>query len=123
MMAAGKGQPGSPANRRTRPGAKPDLLSPSQPGTPRPDQLLNPPWATPPPSGSEALGLTQNPQPVVDGDDDDVAVAGQDAAVDHVARPLHVGAPVDVDHDRLQSVFIVDVCGEHRRIKTSNTGV
>lgn len=68
------------------------------------------------------FGLTQNPQPVVDGDDDDVPVAGQDAAVDHVARPLHVGAPVDVDHDRLQTVLIVDVCREHGAVRTPTSG-
>ena len=54
--------------------------------------------------------LTQDAQAVVDGDDDDIAVAGQDAAVDHVARALHVGPAVDVHHHRLLAVLIMDVC-------------
>lgn len=54
--------------------------------------------------------LTEHAQPVVDGDDDDVAVAGQDTSVEHVARALHVGAPVDEDHDGLGAAALPDVC-------------
>lgn len=45
--------------------------------------------------------LTEDADTVVEGDDDDISVAGQDASVDHVARALHVGSSVDVNHDRL----------------------
>lgn len=53
--------------------------------------------------------LTQDPQPVVNGDDDDIAVACQDAAVYHVAGALHVRPAVDVDHYGLLTVLIMDV--------------
>lgn len=44
--------------------------------------------------------LTQDADAEVERDDDDIAVAGQDAAVDHVPCALHVGASVNVDHHR-----------------------
>lgn len=54
--------------------------------------------------------LTEHAQAVVDGDDDDIAVAGQDAAVEHAAGALHVGAPVDEHHHRLGAAALPDVC-------------
>ena len=59
-----------------------------------------------------ARRLTQNPQAVVDGDDDDVAVAGQDAPVDDVAGAFHVRASVDIDHHGLLTALIMDVWGK-----------
>lgn len=53
--------------------------------------------------------LTQNSQSVVNRDHDDVAIAGQHAAVYHVPSALHVGSAVDIDHDRLLTVLIMDV--------------
>lgn len=60
----------------------------------------------------EGGSLTENPQAVVDGDDDDVAVAGQDAPVNHVPCSFHVGAAVNVHHHWLLTVLIVDVWGQ-----------
>lgn len=53
--------------------------------------------------------LTKNPQAVVNGYDDNIPVASQDAPVDHVARTLHVRSAVDVHHHRLLTVLIMDV--------------
>ena len=44
--------------------------------------------------------LTKNPNTVVERDDNDIPVAGQNTAVNHVSGPLHVGASVDVHHYR-----------------------
>lgn len=58
--------------------------------------------------------LTEDSDAVVESDNDDISVAGQDAAIDHVARPLHVGSPVDVDHHRLgPGVSYVCKSGHH----------
>lgn len=45
--------------------------------------------------------LTEKADTVVESDNDDISVASQDTPIDHVARPLHVGSSVDVDHHRL----------------------
>lgn len=58
-------------------------------------------WIKIPKSQPKICGLTQNSKPVVDCDDDDVPIAGQDATIDHVACSLHVGTTMDVDHDWL----------------------
>ena len=55
--------------------------------------------------------LTEHAQAVVDGDDDDVAVAGEDAAVEQVGGALHVGAAVDEHHDGLGAPALSDVWG------------
>lgn len=58
--------------------------------------------------------LTEDSDAVVESDNDDISVAGQDAPIDHVARPLHVGSSVDVDHHRLgPSVSYVCKSGHH----------
>lgn len=58
--------------------------------------------------------LTEDTDAVVESDNDDISVAGQDAPVDHVARPLHVGPSVDVDHHRLgPGVSYVCKSGHH----------
>lgn len=58
--------------------------------------------------------LTEDADAVVESDNDDVSVAGQDAAIDHVARALHVGPSVDVDHHRLgPGVSYVCKSGHH----------
>ncbi|MEJ1288579.1 hypothetical protein NN561_019611 [Cricetulus griseus] len=67
-----------------------------------------------PPTRVQRAGLTQDAQAVVDGDDDDVAVARQHAAVDHVPGALHVGAAVDVNHHGLPAARVVDVWRETR---------
>ena len=43
--------------------------------------------------------LTQDADPVVEGDDEDVAVGGEDAGVPQVPRAPREGLPVHVDHD------------------------
>lgn len=53
--------------------------------------------------------LTEDADSIVESDNDDVSIAGQDAPVDHVSRPFHVGPSVDVDHHRL-GPGISDVC-------------
>lgn len=50
---------------------------------------------------NQLAGLTQNSEAVVYRNDDNVSVAGEDAAVNHVAGSFHVGSAVDVNHDRL----------------------
>ena len=50
---------------------------------------------------TRAGGLTEHAQAVVHRHDDDVAVGGQDAGVEHVPRALHEGAAVDEEHHRL----------------------
>ncbi len=58
--------------------------------------------------------LTKDADSVVESDNDDISVAGQDAPIDHVARPLHVGSSVDVHHHRLgPSVSYVCKSGHH----------
>lgn len=58
--------------------------------------------------------LTEDSDAVVESDNDDISVAGQDAPIDHVARPLHVGSSVDVDHHRLgPGVSYVCKSGHH----------
>lgn len=55
--------------------------------------------------------LTQHSETIVEGYDNDVAVAGEHAAIHHVARAFCVRAPVDVDHYRPRPSLLVDVCG------------
>ena len=57
---------------------------------------------------------TEHTEAVVEGDDDDVAIAGQHAAVHHVPRALSVGAAVDVYHHRPLAPLLVDVWGRER---------
>lgn len=58
--------------------------------------------------------LTEDSDAVVESDNNDISVAGQDASIDHVARPLHVGSSVDVDHHRLgPSISYVCKSGHH----------
>lgn len=58
--------------------------------------------------------LTKDSDAVVESDNDDISVAGQDAPIDHVARPLHVGSSMDVDHHRLgPSISYVCKSGHH----------
>lgn len=57
--------------------------------------------------------LTEHAQTVVHGDHDDVAVGCEDAGVEHVSRPLHVGAAMDEQHHRLLPT-VTDICGEER---------
>lgn len=49
----------------------------------------------------EVAPRTEDAQAVVHGDDDDVAVGRQHAAIEHVPCPLHVGAAVEEEHHRL----------------------
>lgn len=65
---------------------------------------------------------TEDAQPVVDGDDDHIAVASQDAAVKHVAGSLHVGAAVDEDHHRFGAATLPNVCGDGDRKQAGGTG-
>lgn len=58
--------------------------------------------------------LTKDSNAIVESDNDDVPIAGQDASVNHVARPLHVGPSMDVDHHRLGTgVSYVCKSGHH----------
>lgn len=58
--------------------------------------------------------LTEDSDAVVESDNDDISVAGQDASIDHVACPLHVGPSVDVNHHRLgPSISYVCKSGHH----------
>lgn len=65
---------------------------------------------------------TEDAQPVVDGDDDHIAVASQDAAVKHVASSLHVGTAVDEDHHRFWAATLPNVCGDGDRKQAGGTG-
>lgn len=49
----------------------------------------------------ESRILTQDAQPIVDGDDNHIPIAGQDAAVKHIPSSFHVRAPMDENHHRL----------------------
>lgn len=53
--------------------------------------------------------LTQHSQSVVKGNHNDVSIAGQDAAIDHVPCAFHVRSAVNVYHDRPQTILVVDV--------------
>lgn len=55
--------------------------------------------------------FTQHSETIVEGYDNDVAVAGEHAAIHHVARAFCVRAPVDVDHYWPRPSLLVDVCG------------
>ena len=58
--------------------------------------------------------LTEDSDAVVERDNNDIPVAGQDTPIDHVARPLHVGSSVDVDHHGLGTgVSYVCKSGHH----------
>jgi hypothetical protein len=50
--------------------------------------------------------LTKYPEPEVDGDDQDVPIAGQDAAIIRVPRVPLVGLPVDVQDDGERSLHL-----------------
>lgn len=82
--------------------------------TERPSGKLKLKWLNKPASAweNQKPEHTQDSQPVVDGDDDDVAVTGQDAAINHVPSSLHEGASMDVNHDWLQPVLIMDIWGK-----------
>lgn len=64
--------------------------------------------------GETEARLTQDADPVVQRDDDDIAVAGQNAAVDHVPCALHVRAAVYVDHHGF-GTGVSDVCKSGHR--------
>ena len=51
--------------------------------------------------------LTQHPEPVVDGDDDRVAVGGHDGAVPEVAAAPVEAVPVDEEQNRQPGVLDV----------------
>lgn len=53
--------------------------------------------------------ITQDSQAVVEGYDDDAAVARQHASIHHVPGAFGVRAPVDVDHHRPQAPFLMDI--------------
>lgn len=58
--------------------------------------------------------LTQDSDAVVESYYDDISIAGQDAPIDHVACPLHVGSSMDVDHHGLgTSISYVCKSGHH----------
>lgn len=64
----------------------------------------------------EAWSLTQHAQPVVDGDDNDITIAGEDAAIHQVPSAFHVRAAMDVNHDRplpAPTARVAGVCAEH----------
>lgn len=56
------------------------------------------------------MSLTQDANTIVQGDNDDVAVAGEHTSINHVPAALHVRASVDVHHDRFGSC-VSDICG------------
>ncbi len=60
-------------------------------------------------------GLTEHSEPVVHGDDDDAAEAGEDAAVVRVARAELVRLAVD-EEDHRQQTRVVVTCGERDTI-------
>lgn len=58
--------------------------------------------------------LTEDSDAIVESDNDDISVAGQDAPINHVAGPLHVGSSMDVDHHGLGTgVSYVCKSGHH----------
>lgn len=63
---------------------------------------------------TEKSVLTEDADSIVEGDNDDVSIAGQDAPINHVTRPLHIGPSMDVDHHRLgPSISYVCKSGHH----------
>lgn len=62
--------------------------------------------------------LTQHSQPIIQGHHDDISIAGQNAAVNHIPCSFHVGPTMDVHHNRSQPILIMDVC-KKKKLKLS----
>lgn len=65
---------------------------------------------------------TKDAQPVVDSDDNHIAVAREDAAVKHIAGSFHVGAAVDEDHHWFGAATLPDVYRDGDRKQAGDTG-
>lgn len=65
--------------------------------------------------------LTQHSQPIIQGHHNDISIAGQNAAVNHIPCSFHVGPTMDVHHHRSQPILIMDVCKRKKQKASGHT--